>query len=1053
MRSALFSLATLVLLAVGFIFYWRAQPIVTQATLARPASAPTTKPSDQVQLNIGPGANPWVHSYDEKGRLASMFTATEYLPQKDRSFKVVRPIAVFFLDDGQYMSVTGETGVVFVDAVTGSTSATAMNMTAPAVQAPNNGMLHQVHVALYPSASAANPTLWLDVNNLSFDNDTGRLYTQSYADETGATIAADKVPVTVRGDDYEFDGTGLILNWNDRDRRLQLLEIAHGGRLQIRNPAKMSVPWSPKTTMTRASHALPEALVAADPAAAGMVLTTAASAPPTTSPVVRVPYRAVFNDNVRVEQGDRQMASADTMLVDFLPAPARSDPKRATTAPAVASAATEPTPPLAAKKMAETPPSAPTTNASVAGSPAAGASPAKSAAPTTQNQPITVYWTGKLRVTPLDSTPVMPIADGQAAVRLVGSPVELTPEATVIHAAAATYRNDGAVLLEGSSAFPLVELMQDRGMSFTSERIAYDPATQLATITGHSDLHLPLEGRREQLTASWTRQGILHFIGNAARPESVDRVDLSGQVVTDHPDFNIKSEQLAIDLEKPSRPANAPTTKQSGATVKRATASGDVRCRLIRAGQTDRGIDGDRLVMETATGLDGKPIPRTVVADGNVHAFDPEQNLRAGHLDVALVPKAKLSAPAAVAKNTKDADAMDAVEVESLFAKTNVHAELKTGAIADADQLRVTTKNGKTDIELRGGEALATIADGKGSTLSGPLLHLSPERSLVTVDGPGSMHAVRRTSPSAPPRPVDVSWTDSLTVDGPANMVDAIGQATVKTTDPNGTINTLSGDSAHIDLVDAKPDPKAAKKVKSPTTQTGFGAADFGNKELKAVLLQGRVHGTSLLLSPDGSVLRRGELYGSKLTYDAQTGKTAVPGPGQLFVEDHRKPEANADGNNRGSMAVQWKNGLVHDETARQIVIDGDTIVGFRQEKKDATPMRLTSQRVTMDLAPSAPTNHGATTAPGATSSMQVSHVRAEGGVEFVVDGKPIRFHAHRVDYDPSKERLTAVGSEQDPAFMEDEQGMANNEFSELVFDTRKQDIDSVKGPRGTVRH
>ena len=47
-----------------------------------------------------------------------------------------------------------------------------------------------------------------------------------------------------RGRIGEFDGSGLTLNWNDRDRRLQLLEIAHGGRLMIKNPAKMSTPWS-----------------------------------------------------------------------------------------------------------------------------------------------------------------------------------------------------------------------------------------------------------------------------------------------------------------------------------------------------------------------------------------------------------------------------------------------------------------------------------------------------------------------------------------------------------------------------------------------------------------------------------------------------------------------------------------------------------------------------------------------------------------------------------------------------------------------------------------
>src|SRR5207248_1723667 len=108
-------------------------------------SAPATRPSEQMPLNVGPGANPWVNSFDDKGRLASQFKAAEYVPQKDRSFKVVRPVAIFYLDDGQFLAVTGETGVVFVDSVTDSTaSATALQMSAPPMQAPNNGILHQV---------------------------------------------------------------------------------------------------------------------------------------------------------------------------------------------------------------------------------------------------------------------------------------------------------------------------------------------------------------------------------------------------------------------------------------------------------------------------------------------------------------------------------------------------------------------------------------------------------------------------------------------------------------------------------------------------------------------------------------------------------------------------------------------------------------------------------------------------------------------------------------------------------------------------------------------
>ena len=57
---------------------------------------------------------------------------------------------------------------------------------------------------------------------------------------------------------------------------------------------------------------------------------------------------------------------------------------------------------------------------------------------------------------------------------------------------------------------------------------------------------------------------------------------------------------------------------------------------------------------------------------------------------------------AATGKQKPKVDDADALDLESLYATTKVHAKLKNGAIADADELRVTTKNEKQNIELRG---------------------------------------------------------------------------------------------------------------------------------------------------------------------------------------------------------------------------------------------------------------------------------------------------------------------------------------------------------------
>lgn len=1042
LRSILFTFFTLLVLVGGFALYWRMQPgTVSSAPMKSGAGIALPPPSNLTQMRIGPGKRGWANTFDDKGRLSSQFTAAEYTPRKDGTIKVDHPVNIFYLNDGQYIMVDGDTGVVFVDSAAGASSKSdVMQM---GMQAPSRGLLKNVHVKLFSNRDAVRPTLWMDVNNLSFDNDTLRLSTESYTDDHGTTVAADRVPVVIRGNDYEFDGAGLTVRWNGRDHRLQLLEVAHGGRLEIKKGGMNALPGGqrganaafnvqPPTFGIRQSKQgdgpLVEALATADPKAAGLALPTTSA----TTQTVPVPYRAVFNDAVRILQGERQVARADVMTVDFLPAEQKNPATVKKPVEAKTIVATDPelaAPPAARKLTGETAVSSTT-------QPAPRWAATQPATTQPNNPPVTVYWTGKLRITPLDAEPVLPVTSGESAVRLVGSPVVFTPQGAEIHAAVASYRSpDGAIRLENSHAFPMVEVKQDRGMTFTTESVNYDPATSLATIRGQSHLNLPLEGQQASMTASWVDQGVLHFVGKSAQPQTVDHVDLFGQVKVDHPQFNLRSKELALDLE-PAK-THAAADGQSGMTLKRATATGSAECRLLKPGQPDQGIDSDRLVLETGPGPDGKVTPRMVVADGNVRAFDPQQELRAGHLVARLRP---------LVASTKGKQDNQAVELESLFASSKVHSVLKNGAIADSDALRVNMEDGKSHIELSGKPA--TVKDGKGGSLSGPIIHISPEQSLVTVSGAGSMESVRSASANEPARPVKVTWTDSMNVNGPANTVDVAGHVKVTTTDTIGTVNTVFGDKAHLDLMDAK----AATTAKAPATQSGLAMSDFGSKALKALTLTGHVHADSLLTEADGSVARHGQLWDcSELTYDAVSGRAEIPGAGQMLLEDHRKGNAPPGdlGNSRGTQGIRWSKSLVYDETKRQVIITGDVAMGIKQDQKDAQPMDLRCQVMTVDLA-AVPTT-GAVTGSTTAGKMDVSHVHAEAAVDF--RAKELHVTAHTMDYDPAAHLVTLLGTDQEPGqLLDDTQGHSAQTFESLEWDAQTQEIKSVRGARGAVR-
>jgi hypothetical protein len=1002
LRSAIISLLVLFLLTGGFLLYWNMQKQPSPPPDAGAnSSIPTTAPADPTQLKIGPGHTAWADSYTD-GRLSSKFRADEYTPMQEAGkFKVVNPVWIFYLADGQYLLVKGDQGIVHVDTA-GAADKSIMDSSVP--QSPDSGALQQVWIALYPNQQADKPTLWLQTNNIAFDNETLRLYTQTYQDANGNTVPGDQAPVTIRGDDYEFDGKGLTLHWDDRDHHLQLLEIAHGRRLEIKNPSKMSTPMTSQPAASLQSGLPVFATVVPD-------LT------PTTAPA-QVFYRAVFNDDVRVLQGDRQVASANTMTVDFLPA----NQKAATNPPSTTQPfQIEPAAPTAVEQI---PGMAPPTNAMQ---------------PTTQprNEPVQIYWTGKLHITPLP-TPMMPLLPGQSVVRLEGSPVELTPVGSVIHAAAVVYRGaDGAARLENSTSVPRVNLKRDDGATFAADSLSYDPASSLATVLGIGELHSPTEDKKGEMSARWTGPGTFHVVGKANDSKSyVDHIDLHGDVAVDHPKLSLNSQELAIDLQKA---APADNGDKSGEEVKRITAIGNAVCRLKDETGASKGIDGDRLVMETAPGSDGKPVPHTIVADGSVHAFDPTQQLRAGHLEAVLSPQA----------TTQDDDTQG-LNVESMYAKSAVHAVLKNGSTADSDTLRMTTVDGHHQIELHGGNEPARLTNAQHSTLIGQVIHISPDedQSAIVVDGAGAARVMRKASATQPARPMDLTWSDKLDGNGAANTIDVHGNVSGRTLGDQSDVQTVTSDSAHVDLMDAKPDEQS----KTATVTAAGGADQVSGKQIKKLTLNGNVEAQSLLVSPDGVLLLRRNLTSSILNYDAVAGIMKVPAPGTILIEDHRKaattnPAAGGGGgNSRGKMAIAWAGSLVYDRQANQIVFDRNVQSAFQQDAKDALPMTLTCDRLTADLKTAAAT---ATTSEKTT----LQHARAEGAVSFnTLGAKAFHFTAHTVDYDPTTFRMTAHGSVEQPGTFEEADG-TNGSFEELIYNVQAQQPEIIKRGQGEVRH
>jgi len=1079
-RFAVISASTLgVLGLLFFLFVWHAQPHAAVATTSPVLTNPSPVIPNHSADSLGPSSGPWMISYDATGRIVSKFTADDLMPQKTGSYKVKNPIALFYLDKGQIMRVTGDRGEVNCDSTPPNAS---KGMMATPTATPRNGLLHRVHIELYPSASSTVPIQWMDADNIHFDNDHLRMWTEAFTDEQGNQVKSDQVPVTIRGDQYEFDGKGMFLVWNGVSRRLERLEIMHGHRLEIKDLSKlslpgMSAPEPAKPSVTVQIAPVPDQLASTDRSSVTLAMATPQAAPATTQPPT--PYRAVFKDQVVIDDAGRTMATADVMTVDFLQGAASSQ------SAASPQAATPPTPPASAPTVASNPPPSPLGN--TAATPASDKPAANQPATKPTNGPVTIFWTGPLVVTPLHGEPMMPLATGQSVVKLTGVPVKLTPEGSHTEAAAATYRSpDGAAILESSPAVPHIHLTQVKGLELVTERIDYDPATTYAIVTGPSALRVPVGTRPMDVT--WSKIGKLQIARSPGQPNGVKHVDLTDDVHVSHPQFTLDSRQLLLDLDLIPKPRG--TATEADEQLKLLTAIDNVKVRLIDPAKTGKtagvgttggtGIDTDKLVIHTVRGTDNSTFPREVEAFGHVHAFDPDQSILSDVLDAWLLSKPKPgnthtdndAHTAKASTNPAHEDVASAVELDSLHARSNVHAKLKSGATADTDDLRIS---GPVDnrLVLLTDPAGSTLTNGKTSKLqSKSVIRITPDQGGLGVEGPGEMSTVRVSSTTQPvaaiaPQPTVVTWMDSMQLQSKKDIADFYGHVTVINHDADGSSDTITGDQCHLDLVDS---PKN-KEAKPPQPGADPTASAMGGKDLKKLTLTGNVIGYTELPGPNGKPLRRGKLFGNQLIYTTADGIALIPGPGSMVVENHKPDDAKAasppgekrtdekkTGNNRGAMAVQWKKQLTYNQTTQIITIDGDTVAGFEQEsndkkpKKPQDPMQLYSQKLVITLSRGESIDGDAEDANIARNGkMQLTRMEAFTQVRFIAP--TVNLTCGSVEYDPLNSLLTARGTPHEPGETWNATQTVTGSFKKLEYDTIKEEVLRVEGAQVQTRH
>jgi hypothetical protein len=911
MRTLLKIFVTALVLAGAFVAYVVFQPVSVRqsAATSRPSAQPLTR-SGSNSL-IGEGQNAWVRQFDEEGRLASRFRAEKWEPEKGGLVRVTRPEAELYLKGGKdkdgkdkprpRVTIRGDDGEVVVQGLPEASSADkplapmqgnlapggggAMGPTQP----PSSGRLNGVVIEVFETESATEPVATLRTNNIVFDNETFRISTESYTAADGTTVAPDEVPVSVQGPYFDFYGRGMTVRWNDLEERLDLLRIARGERLVIKKvdafPGAGGLPLGapgharPAEPPTSALGAPPpsNALASADPTAA-FALAAAdkarprRAAPPqntTTTPAHRrvragdldkgePTYRAAFEDDVRILQGEQQLATARLMNVDFLLGQRKPDP--ATTRPAASQPSSQATSPPASQPA--TAPADQAAQSAATTKPFPQTQPATTPTTSPEFEPVTVYWTGELNVTPLGVPPTTPPATapstapttapsaasstatasadgplppGEARVELVGAPAVLTRDLLEVRTARFIYRTDNRLWLDKSDEFPRVLITQESARqggaptTISTEGLTYARADQLATLRGDSRVTAPIEsnGARpaddpanpDLLDASWNELAAFRLVGQTEHDLWVEHATFTGDVNVKAPQGNVRARQLELAFDPPAPPAtsrdpepgaddtppesppDAPRSSQPN--LRHVLATDNVFCELIDAKEGPRRVECQRLALDTARSDAGQLYPEVIDATGGVRAATADQELSAGHVLLHLRP-AKKQPPA---PDDARAEAADDVAPGPADPARAAQAAVELESMTATDAVRVASRDGG-------------VATGK--------------RLEVTVDEDGAAHVAL----SGDPAQVQDGRNGTLT--GPRILVDPkTGMARVP---GPGTLRAVQRDAT-----DDPADPSSGR----PTDLTWADGADVRGGEDR-IEITGAV--SLWLTDTDGSV-------------------------------------------------------------------------------------------------------------------------------------------------------------------------------------------------------
>jgi len=967
-RRILLVLTTLVALLGAFYVYTL---VAGREGLDNPRDAntpvlasPTTAPAGEGTSPVRDAQDVEIIARDERGRLQGRYQAARWDRRADGAQVLTKPRVELYQKDGRQIILLADKAELYGQ---------ELNRGVNIRRARLSG-----NVTIYfdpsrqperlPVEQRPDKVVRVHVEEVDFDREH-------------LTITTDK-QVTVFSPEADIYGRGMTISWNESPRELRLLRIEHGEYMAIYNvPPELdmiALPGSEPTTgpaTTSPASApfggpgpaarpakMPVALPASQPGAAqsqpvyvrlaepGAVQSQPAGSQPTTAPDKPKPrnqYQAEFHDGVKVIHRNRRLSGASMMTLKFdwddswrkgsdnilglSRRKRRGEAVAATTGPATApSATTQP-----------------------AGLPAAAPAATQ---PGQDAEPMEIYWTGPLVIQPTGrtETPSRDTYDLSAE----GKRVILTDARATVLCRQFSYQHPRqSGWLEGGPGQP-VRLLLSEGADVACDRINFEPGNGKAWLFG---------------------------AGHMARrfPDGLSQAQAVELIETDDPELLPASERITWAKSVELTFTNEKVTRNRRTTTRQFIRQADFHQDVVLRQSADPNgdvVECDDLTVAMDHSTRGSAYVKTAVAVGHVRARQEGSNISADKVTVGFVEgdtsQAARSAGARAAEVSLASGAR--IRPATIVAEGGVvvndrrdpNAELLT-ATADrmVSELIENDRTRRTAVLTGKPDAPARIEQGS-NRLIGREIRLDQTDDSAAVDGAGTLDFVTKKDASGndlpEPRAVKVQWAKAMNFSGKKRTAEFTGDVALDSAlddvrcqelqlvfteqlgEPNSPAVAVAavakkpagepvGPSPSADA--AKADKPARRGRASRLGGMAVGMEQYSRRRIEMIYAEKDIVLRSRREDEKNRLLRRMQLSGEKLIYDAGGERITMLGLGTLMAEDYDKPRpqkvADADGtiaavDRPSQSAFAWNKSMVLSQKDRVVTLEGGVIMDHR---------------------------------------------------------------------------------------------------------------------------